>query len=329
MTNTTPQNLENIAETIFDISKKLTPIERINSDSANPTTKPHLLSVPDGRKVVDATEMHIKALEYLRPIRRKGTANLADLESLISWSNRFKGESSALFASPDMKSPKLTCIADYHAQGAPDPISPDGDETARHCHHRAVYSFPLSPEWTAWKEIDGQALGKDQLGEFIEANAKDILDPTPAILSGKSTEATEPWEARMIQTATQIDGRFGQLSQLLQLSRRFQVFETANLTVETNRDTGEASIQFLNEHNDKDGAPLKIPNLIMIAIPVFLGGAPYRMAVRFRYRKAGPDVKFFLSIYNPEKSFEDAFKEACNTAREKTNLPLFIGTPET
>ncbi|WP_420010598.1 DUF2303 family protein [Tateyamaria sp.] len=83
-----------------------------------------------------------------------------------------------------------------------------------------------------------------------------------------------------------------------------------------------------HEHKAPDGKPLQIPNLIIIAIPVFMGGAPYRMPVRFRYRKLGGEVRFILSIYNPEKAFEAAFKEAVEAATTETDLPTFMGTPE-
>ena len=100
------------------------------------------------------------------------------------------------------------------------------------------------------------------------------------------------------------------------------------MTVKTNRDSGEQEIQFVNEHKAPDGKPLQIPNLIIIAIPVFMGGAPYRMPVRFRYRKLGGEVRFILSIYNPEKAFEAAFKEAVEAATTETDLPTFMGSPE-
>jgi hypothetical protein len=112
------------------------------------------------------------------------------------------------------------------------------------------------------------------------------------------------------------------------MSKQFQVYETSDLKIVSNRDTGEGEIQFLNEHKGADGQPLKIPNLIIIAIPVFLNGAPYRMPVRFRYRKTGGQVKFILSIYNPEKSFEAAFDEAVAEATVATELLTLMGSPE-
>src|SRR5690606_12906176 len=105
-------------------------------------TKAHLVSMPAKRDITDLTLYHREAAQYLKPARRRGTAHFADLASLNTWANRFKGETSVLFASPDMRAPTLTCIADYHAEGPADPDNPQGDPTARHCQHRAVYDFP-------------------------------------------------------------------------------------------------------------------------------------------------------------------------------------------
>ena len=320
--------MDNPAETMRDVMADIGHHDLIEPPKQSDLTKAHLVTLPNHREVKDLTAMHRAAMEYLKPARRKGTAKLTDLHSMIDWTNRFKGETSVLFANPDMSAPTLTCIADYHGAG---PVSLDnatGDPTASHCQHRAIYDFPLSEEWKTWMRISGKMLEKDDLGEIIEANAKDIMDPTPAILSGKEDDKNEAWENRLIRTAQQIEGNFGQLTKLLQLSKQFQVHETSNLTIVSNRDTGEGEIQFVNEHKDSAGQPLKIPNLIIIAIPIFLGGAPYRMAVRFRYRKTGGNIKFILTLYNPEKSFEAAFSEAVTEATEATELLTLMGKPE-
>jgi len=325
---TTPTYLENPAETMRDVMSEIGHHEPIETPGYHDLTTAHLVTLPEKRRVEDLTARHRDAAQFFKPARRKGTAHFADLQSLILWANRFKGETSALFASPNMTAPTLTCVADYHASGPVEVSDAFGDPTARHCHHRAIYDFPLSDEWKAWKAVDGLALEKDDLGEFIEAQAKDIQDPTPAIIKGTESDKIQPWENRLIQTAQQIEGRFGQLRQLLAMSKQFQVYEQSDLTVKTNRDTGEAEIQFLNQHKGADGKPLNIPNLIIIAIPVFQGGAPYQMPVRFRYRKTGGTVKFILSIYNPEKAFKSAFGEATDQAEAETLLPLFMGKPE-
>ncbi len=288
---------------------------------------PTILSAPAHRSLRDMTQEVRAAAEYLKPARRRGIARLATLDSLVDWSSRFKGETSALYADPDMTAPKLTCIADYHGEGAASFNPTTGDPLARHCSHRGVYSFPLSKEWKKWSQVSGRGLDKNEMGQFIEDNAKDVLNPTPALINGTTADA-EAWEVGLIETAAKIEGRFGSLSQLLQLSRSFQVYESSDLKVSTNRDTGESAIQFLNEHKDADGAPLRIPNLFLIAIPVFESGHAYRLPVRFQYRKSGSTVKFILSIYDPEAAFDDAFNEAVTEAQTRTELPLFMGTPE-
>lgn len=319
---------ENPAETMRKVMEAIGPTHGISYSEIHKAGEPFLVSIPKGREVKDLTPYLQAIAERVKPFHRKGLAKLETLDSLVDWANRFKGDSSALFANPDMTAPSLTCIADYHAEG-PGEIDPEaGNPDARHCHHRGLYKFPLSDEWKAWMAVSGEPLEKDEMGEFIEANAKDVMDPTPGIIEGVEKGALAQWENRLIRTARQIEGRFGQLHQLLAMSRQFQVYETSNLKVTTNRDSGEAEIQFPNEHKTADGAPLNVPNLIIIAIPVFRGGAPYRMPVRFRYRKAGASVKFILSVYNPEKAFEAAFEEAANAAHDRTGLPLFYGTPE-
>lgn len=318
---------ENPAQTMRKAMEEIGGYEEITA-AASPLIEATVITTPDHRNIHDVTKMFREAGEYLKPARRKGHAKLADLASLIAWANRFKGSTSALFANPDMSAPSLTCITDYHAPGEPDPLSEIGDPTARHCHHRGSYHFPLSEEWNSWMKISGLPLDKDEMGQFIEDHAIEVMDPTTAMINLKISDKNTDWENRLIEIAHKIEGKFGQLSQLLAMSRQFQIFETSDLKVATNRDTGEAEIQFLNEHKDAQGQKLNIPNIITIAIPVFQNGAPYRMAVRFRYRKSGSTVKFIMTIHRPEKIFEAAFKEAIEQAHNETDLPTFYGTPE-
>lgn len=319
------QKMENPAETVLKVLEKFGSFEALTNAGDTAPDAAHLITLPQGRSVHNLTEYHRQAAEYFKPARRRGTAHLEDLQSLIDWTNRFKGSDSAMFADPDIDAPSLMTIADYHAGG---PANPAGDDSARHCNHRAIYAFPVSKEWQAWTEISGVQMEKDDLGEFIESHAKDIMDPTPAILQATEDDANEGWENRLIRMANQIEGRFGQLHQLLAMSRRFQVHQTSNLDITSNRDTGEASLQFLDEHKGVDGKPLNIPNLIIIAIPVFKGGDLFRMPVRFRYRKSGSSVRFILSVYNPERAFDAALDDAIQRAVVETELPLFMGSPE-
>lgn len=318
---------KNIAETIIETMRELGDVQPIcTPDAGEELTVPTLVAVPSGLAVKDITEAHLAALTRLKPLRRTGTAHVADLDSFIGWVNRFKGSASVIFAQL-VPAPKLTAVIDYHAEGAPTLHAGSRDELANACKHRSVYDFPLSREWKLWHSIHDKPLSKDEFGEFIEANAKDLLDPTPYLL-GQGKDEPEPWEERMDDIAKKVQGRFGQYAALVQLSRSFQIHETGHLNVTTNRDTGEAQVQFLTEHKELDGAPLRIPNLFMIAVPVFEEGALYRLAVRFRYRKSGDSVKFIVSLYNADVALRAAAREAIDHARVATELPVLMGSPE-
>lgn len=318
---------ETLAGAINKITGKDEPLQDIvidaYADSLN-TPVAHVIAAPNDVQTIDLTEQVDRLATKLQPWRRTGTAQLSDLGSLIDWANRHKGDSSALFAETGAQ-PRLTCIADYLGAGAPVMDHHSRDPKASHMRHRAVYPFPLSPEWKAWTAISGEALEGAEMGEFVEAHAADLLDPTPAMLAGGEVEG---WEADMMEVAHKLQGRFGQYQDLLRLARNFQVNEVSNVTATMNRDSGESSLQFLNEHQEPDGSPVSVPTLFMILIPVFEHGAAYRIPLRFRYRKAGARVKFFFSLHNADIYLRDAIDHALAEAVEKTNLPLFRGTPE-
>lgn len=320
---------KNIAETFFErLPGTTAPVTICDpSDADSAPTVPHIITAPQGVNVHDLTQKWRDAQEWLQPMRRRGTAELHDLASVIAWANRHKGPSSVLFADVGA-TPTLTCIADYHGAGEPVMDQLRRDPAASHCRHRATYAFPLSREWKTWGAISGKALKSDEFGEFIEANAKDLLDPTAALLRPLHTEQIEPWEQRMIEIAQQLQGRFGQYATLVQLAREFTVNERADLTVKLDRDSGESSIQFINEHQAPDGTPIRIPNLFLIAIPVFDNGDLWRVPVRFRYRKAGSGVAFIMSLHQPDVVFREAVDEALAAAAAGTGLPMFRGKPE-
>jgi hypothetical protein len=286
----------------------------------------HVAVVPANMQRIDLTDAMDKINTKLQPWRRTGTAHMQDLASLIAWANRNKGATSALFANVSDK-PSLTCIADYHAEGAPVIDHITRDTKASLCSHRAHYAFPLSREWQLWNAISGKGLGKADLGEFVEANAKDMLTPSHALTNGIS-DKMEPWERDMHLVAQQVRGRFGLPDTLINLSRRFEVTESNNISTTRNPDTGEATFNFINPHQQPDGSPISIPNLFLVALPVFDNGAVYRLPVRFRYIKSGAEVKFFLTLHNPDVYLRDAIQIALDDAEKATGLPLFLGSPE-
>ena len=245
-----------------------------------------------------------------KPIARTGTARHTRLDSFIAHVLRFKADHSAIFASDNSKNPKLAAVFDYHPEG------PDRAET-QPMKHRSEYAFPLSDEWKAWAEKDGETMAMTDFAAFLEDRIVDVVaNATP------SSPAAKDFVAKT-------GGNIASPSKLIEIARGLQVNESSVLREARNLSTGEAEVVFQSEHLDASGNKLTLPNLFMICLPVF-ARAPvaYQILARFRYRKVGGGIVFFYELWRPDLVFEQAFSEAITEVRQQTALPVFVGAAE-
>lgn len=287
----------------------------------------------------------------LHPERREGTAVLQDLASFIAHANRFKDEDSALFANIDLAEPGLTAIYDYHPAlntspdgGFDDPKPPP---VPRFCGHRAHYPFPLSDEWQAWKAMDARPMDQADFAAFLEDRLPDVIEPPRSIMDAAVDKGADAGVARA-PSERDAGGDFGELSaderlalvvrklggsvatpaKLLELSRGLHVNVGATVVNAHIIASGEGEITFKEEHRDAGGAPVKVPTMFLIALPIFWNGARYRVLVRLRYRVRDGGIKWFYQLHDVRRAFDHAVREACRTAEIHTDLPLFCGAPE-
>lgn len=245
-----------------------------------------------------------------KPLFRLGVAQHTRLDSFIAHILRFKADHSAVFAIDDPNAPKLTAIFDYHPEGP-------GHDAALRQKHKAVYAFPLSEEWKAWKKFDGTQMGMVEFAAFLEDRIVDVVsDVLP------SSDAAKDFMAKT-------GGNLATASKLIEISRGLQVNEASTLRSASNLSSGEAELVFTSQHVDQSGAKLVLPNLFMISIPVFARSTVnWQILARFRYRKTGSGIVFWYELWRIDLVFDAAFVEACDAVKEATGLPLFVGTAE-
>jgi uncharacterized protein YfdQ (DUF2303 family) len=241
------------------------------------------------------------------PLRRRGTAELTTLGSFIAHVNLFKNADSVIFADRTPSKPALLAVIDYNRHG------PDG--AARYGEHRARYDFPLSEELTVWRAMNGKGMPQEAFAGWIEDHLTDVSDPAGA-------------QQGALAFAGLFGCAFASASRLLELSRGLSVHVGARVQNHVNLSTGETAVTFAEGHADDSGRPLKIPGAFLLGIPVFRGGAPYQIPARLRYRVASGSITWSYDLYRIDAVFDHAFDEACETAEEGTELPLFMGTPE-
>lgn len=243
-----------------------------------------------------------------KPTRRKGTATLLDLSSLIAHVERFKDTDTVLFANDDRSNPSLVAVLDYHRAGAAaDP---------RFGEHRARFAFPLSDEWKAWSASNKKPMSMIEFAAFLEDRIIDVLDDTSDL----------PDDMKRFVSA--IGGNIASPTKLMETAVGLKVHEKSNVGETVNLASGEGEISFVSTHTDGAGKPLKVPNLFLIGIPVFKNDPAYRIAVRLRYRKRDGGLTFWYELWRQEPVFDHAFGEALDRVRTETGLPVLLGTPE-
>jgi hypothetical protein len=187
--------------------------------------------------------------------------------------------------------------------------------------HRGQYAFPLSDEWKVWMASNGSknAMKMGAFAEFLEDRIVDVLYLIPG-----EDEISDELQ-KFINTC---GGSIATPQKLIELSRGLQVYENCAVKEAVRLQSGEGSVSFDVTHTDADGRPLSIPGLFLIAIPVFKGGIPYRIAARLRYRKTQEGIVFWYDLWRTDQTFDHAFLEACEQFKAATDVPLMLGKPE-
>lgn len=139
----------------------------------------HVKSVPyaivredEGVQVLESVLRAVEQREP-HPNRKQGTSRHFELASFVEHVNRFKEESSAVWA--DIDSMEVTAVYNEHDK-----------KRAGWRDFQAVYSCRTSPEWQAWLERDGEAMSNEAFANFIEERMEDLTDgegmPAPIVL---------------------------------------------------------------------------------------------------------------------------------------------------
>ncbi len=297
----------------------------VKGQKGGPDTE--VLVLPDGHGGLKAHPVKPFLDPYRdKPERRQGTARLTDLDSLIGHVTRFKDAGSALFAIDNRGAAAIVAVIDYHPEGA--------ESDPRFGTHRARYDFPLSDEWKAWRGVDGQALDQIDFAEFLEDRIVDVMAP-PQFLTAradpnapKEEEPDEDADKRLLDLVSKIGGKVCGPSRLMELAKGLRIHDQQTVKEVVNTTTGEVQIQFETEHRDSEGKPIQVPNLFLLAIPVFHNGPLYRVPVRLRYRLRAGRITWSLQMHRPDLVQDHAFDEACKRAAGETGLPLYFGQPE-
>jgi uncharacterized protein YfdQ (DUF2303 family) len=282
--------------------------------------------VPKGKELVGVK--HLLDAYRLKPERKKGSTTLLTLDAFCEFVARHKQAQSVVFCDDsDTSKPKLVAVFNASGRNVAETLISGADEKGnataeRVVHtgapdwedHRAVYAFPVSDEWTKWTTGLPGSFNQAQFADFLEDRITDVVSPSDAGLVA-------------LEFAESVGTSLASPTQLLKLSRKLAVNVESKCINAQNLSSGEVEFVFQEQHKDEAGQPFSIPGAFAIGIPVFRCGQGYRIPVRLRYRVSGGKVTWMLAAQRLDVIFEDAIEDAMKVVLEKTDLPLFRGTP--
>jgi uncharacterized protein YfdQ (DUF2303 family) len=240
----------------------------------------------------------------LTPERREGTATVTTLQSFTDLVNRHKDEGTAIFGKTSWPEPKLTAVIDYHGT----------DRTARRGKHRIVYPFPLTDEIKVWIGQNGKPMEQAEFATFLEDHAAELASP----FDGEKQEYEHLFKER-----------FSNPIELIDLSRHLEVFVGAKVKRGERLQTGERTVEFIEEHTNGKGEKVDIPGIFMVSVRAFMDGEPVRIPARLRYRISGGSIVWFYQLYRWEFFLRERVQQDLEAAGKDTELPTFEGQPET
>lgn len=305
-------NTKSEAEAVAELVTPKPQLIALPGHSELHTDKTQILMIPKG---MEAKSIKPLLDEYLpRPERRKGSAVLRSLDSFIDHTNRFKDDNSAVFAHPGkmkdgkiVQAPQFTTVLNYHmATAAGEPRWGD---------HKSQYQFPISEQWEYWHNMDMEMMKQGDFAAFIEDRIADIISP-------------ENPDDSITHLKNTLECEFATPAELVTLSKGLTVRQDETVSNQVQLENGVTSVQYTTKHSDANGAPIKVKSAFVIAIPVFEGGAFFRIGVRLRYRLKAGEIFWFIQMYRTDRVFEHVFNDACQRVNKGTGLPMFTGSPE-
>lgn len=262
----------------------------------------------------------------VKPDRRVGTDTVQDLESLVEWIKRHADDGTVIFCDTTRTAPKMLSIVDYHL-----PVERDeegglsGDATARFGKFRALYEFPLSVQWRAWRAVDGQPMGQADFANFLEDRVLDLIAPDGST-DGEGNDISK-LPPQVAQLLAALGGRCALPQDIITLSKGLDVTANSRTVTRVNVDTGEGALMFESNHVGADKQKISVPKLFMIAIPIFERSPfHYRIPVRIRYRLEG-GIKWTFTMFGADDVIDQAIREAAEHVKEGTAATLFYGVP--
>lgn len=158
--------------------------------------------------------------------------------------------------------------------------------------HSATYVPRYSDQWVRWHAACKTTMKQAEFAEFIEEVRADIVDPDAA--------------------------------KLLDIVRTFKASKRVEFDSVVYQPNGDVMLAY-DERTQQQGKSGTLPETMMLGIPVYFRGAPYKVPVLVRYKVGGGAVAFQLKMDRSDIIEDAAFGEMTKAVGEATSIDCYLG----
>lgn len=254
--------------------------------------QPRTHSAPDARPYAVVPDGYrIETLPRVgTPERPKGFVKLRDAASFIRFFMDHASDQSRIYAALDPA--RFLAVFDDFYVNDDDELTLDHQANWR--EFRASFDVPPSREWQLWNAASRKQMGQLAFAEFLQDNLPDVIQP---------------------------DG-----ADLLQLALNFEASQAGTFVATQRLQDGSHNLQWRADNNASGS--VKLPEQIVLSIPVFENEAPREIHARLRYRVKEGALAIWFELIRPHKVLEAAFRATWARIAEETGAVILLGSPE-
>ncbi len=241
-----------------------------------------VVALPNSVALTDLPERKLERPRFLT-----AAPTFHDVKTFVVYINDFKDTDTRIFFT---QSGSFVAVLDYHCRSALGLLPRHGD-------HIAKLELIRSPEWNAWAGQSDKGLGQQAFAEFIEDNARDILDPDPAV---------------MLRVASGLHATIG-----------------ATFRQATNQAHGQINLSYEEQINGTvNGKEEAIPSTFRLGLRPFMGCSRYPVDCRLRYRidrSVGASLRLHYKALHLAEITEAAVDAVVQRVRDETSIEPALG----
>lgn len=229
------------------------------------------------------------------PARPAATVKLRDAASFIQYFKDHKVPRSRVYAS--LEPARFTAVFDDF-RSPPEP--PEADlisgvtDQSDWRGFRAEFTVPPSREWLLWTAANRKHMSQLSFAEFLQDNLPDVARPDGAAL--------------------------------LELALNFEAAQAGHFIAAQRLQDGSHNLAWKADNNASGS--VRLPEAIVLNIPVFENEAPRELPARLRYRVKDGQVAIWFELVRPHKVMEAAFRDTWARIVQEAQAVVLLGSPE-